>query len=247
MPGEKDVNPKQVKPTGSAVQHELKTGGILALGILLLCFAIGSLLFSTIPTVLDRVSLYEKEGLDIVMYPSIILREVAEPIVNIGEEEVQLALLMENTLQRVAEQALSAPQVGVSKRMALVRLGKSASDAEVLVMINPYIIEQDGNSMELEGCLSLPHGLERRVSRSERILVRFLTLESEEVTLEETGTNARVIQHTIDHLNGILIVDYAGEPEITPAILLAIVVYTASAVIAVISYILNRRRKRVRD
>jgi peptide deformylase len=246
MPGEKDINPKQVKPTGSAVQHELKTGGILALGILLLCFAIGSLLFSTIPTVLDRVSLYEKEGLDIVMYPSIILREVAEPIVNIGEEEVQLALLMENTLQRVAEQALSAPQVGVSKRMAVVRLGKSASDAEVLVMINPYIIEQDGNSMELEGCLSLPHGLERRVSRSERILVRFLTLE-EEVTLEETGNNARVIQHTIDHLNGILIVDYAREPDVTPSIALAIAAYSASALIAVVIYILNRRRRRVRN
>ena len=247
MPGEKEVSPKQVKPTSNTVQHEFRTSGILALGILLLCFAIGSLLFSTIPTVLDRVSLYEKQGLDIVMYPNIILREVAEPIESIGEEEAQLALLMENTLQRVAGEDLSAPQVGVSKRMSVVRLGRSASDAEVLVMINPYIIEQDGSSTELEGCLSLPHGLERRVSRSERILVRFLTLEGEEVTLEETGGNARVIQHAIDHLNGILIVDYAGAPEITPAILLAIAVYSASAVIAVVIYILNRRGKRVRD
>ena len=90
-------------------------------------------------------------------------------------------------------------------------------------------------------------GLKVKVSRSERILVRFLTLEGEEVTLEETGGNARVIQHAIDHLNGVLIVDYDGEPEITPAILLAIVVYTASAVIAVVIYILNRRGKRVRD
>jgi peptide deformylase len=197
--------------------------------------------------VLDRVSLYEKEGLDIVMYPSIILREVAEPVESIGEEEVQLALLMENTLQRVAGEDLSAPQVGVSKRMSVVRLGKSASDAEVLVMINPYIIEQDGNSMELEGCLSLPHGLERRVSRSERILLSFLTLDGEEVTLEETGRNARVIQHAIDHLNGILIVDYAGEAEITPNILLAIAVYLTGTFVAAAIYILNRRKRRMRD
>lgn len=247
MPGEKEVSPKQVKPTSNTVQHEFRTGGILALGILLLCFAIGSLLFSTIPMVLDRVSLYEKERLDIVTYPNIMLREVAEPIESIGEEEVQLALLMENTLQRVAGEDLSAPQVGVSKRMSVVRLGRSASDAEVLVMINPYIIEQDGNSTELEGCLSLPHGLERKVSRSERILVRFLTLEGGEVTLEETGSNARVIQHTIDHLNGILLLDYAREPEIIPSIGLAIAVYSATAVIAVIIYVLNRRRKRVQD
>jgi peptide deformylase len=131
--------------------------------------------------------------------------------------------------------------------MSVVRLSRSGSDAEVLVMINPYIIEQDGNSTEREGCLSLPHGLRIEVSRSERIVVRFLTLEGEEATLEETGRNARVIQHAIDHLNGILVTDYAGEPEITPAIVTAIVVYSASALIAVMIYILNRRKKRVQD
>jgi hypothetical protein len=72
-------------------------------------------------------------------------------------------------------------------------------------------------------------------------------LEGEEVTLEERGKNARVIQHAIDHLNGILIVDYAGEPEITPTVLLAIAVYSTSTVVAVVIYILNRRKRRVRD
>lgn len=247
MPGVNEVNPKQVKSTRNTVQHEFRTSGILALGILLLCFAIGSLLFLTISTVLYRVSLYEKEGLDIVMYPDIMLREIAEPIESIGEEEVQLALLIENTMQRVAGEALSAPQVGVSKRMSVVRLSRSASSTEVLVMINPYIIERDGTSTELEGCLSSPHGLKIEMSRSERILLRFLTLEGEEVTLEERGMNARVIQHTIDHLDGILIVDHAGEPKITTTILLAISVYSTSAFVVVVIYILNRRKKRVRD
>lgn len=247
MPGVKEVNPKQVKSTSNTVGHELRTGGILALGILLLCFAIGSLLLLTIPTVVDRVSLYEKEGLNILMYPNDMLREVAEPIESIGEEEMQLALQMVNTMQRVGGEALSAPQVGVSKRMSVVRLSRSASSTEVLVMINPYIIEQDGSSTELEGCLSLSNSLKIEVSRSERILLRFLTLEGEEVILEERGENARVIQHAIDHLDGILIVDYAGEPKFTPTILLAIAVYFTSTFVAVVIYILNRRKKRMRD
>ena len=247
MPGVKEVNPKQVRSTSNTVGHEFRTSGILALGILLLCFAIGLLLFLTIPTIANKVSLHEEEGLDILMYPNNMLREVAEPIESIGEKEVQLALLMENTMQRVAGEALSAPQVGVLKRMSVVGLSRSASGTEVLVMINPYIIEQDGSSTELEGCLSLPNSLKIEVSRSERILLRFLTLEGEEVILEERGKNARVIQHAIDHLDGILIVDYAGEPEITPTVLVAIAVYSASTVVAVIIYILNKRKKRVRD
>jgi peptide deformylase len=247
MPGVKGVNSKQAKPTSNTVQNELRTGGILALGVLLLCVAIILLLFLTISTAAYKVSLYEKEGLDIVMYPNTVLREVAEPIESIGEEEVQLALLMENTMQRVGGGALSAPQVGVSKRMSVVRLSRSGSSTEVIVMINPYIIEQDGSSTELEGCLSLARGLKVEVSRSERILVRFLTLEGEEITLEERGTNTRVIQHAIDHLNGTLIVDYAGEPRITPTILLAIAVYSTSTFAGVVIYMLNRRREGVRD
>ncbi|MDH4367053.1 MAG: peptide deformylase [Dehalococcoidia bacterium] len=243
MPGEKDSNLKQVKPTTNTVQHEVRTTGILALGILLLCFAVGALSFLTIPTVADRLSQHEEEGLGILMYPNNMVREVAEPVGSIGEEEVQLALQMENTMQRVAGEALSAPQVGVFKRMVVVRLNRAASDTEVLVMINPSIIEQDGSSTQIEGCLSVSNSLKIEVSRSERILVRFLTSEGEEVTLQETGANARIIQHAIDHLDGILIVDYAGEPKITQTVLLAIAVYFLITFVAVVLYILNRRKR----
>lgn len=236
-----------MKSTSNSNHHKVRTTAILVLGILLLCVAIILLLFSTISTAAYKVLIYEEEGLDIVMYPNTVLREVAEPIESIGEEEVQLALLMEDTMQRVGGGALSAPQVGVSKRMSVVRLSRSGSSTEVIVMINPYIIEQDGSSTGLEGCLSLARSLKVELSRSERILVGFLTLEGEEVFLEERGVNARVIQHAIDHLNGILIVDYAGKPEITPAILLAIAVYSTSVLVAVVIYMLNRRRKGVRD
>lgn len=247
MPEPNEVNPEQVKSTSNTVHHKVRTSVILALGVLLLCFAIGSLLSFTISTAVYKVSLYEEEQLDILMYPNIMLRKVAEPIESIGEEEVQLARLMENTMQRVAGEALSAPQVGVSKSMSVVKLSRSASSTDVLVIINPYIVEQNGSSTELEGCLSLPHDLKIEVSRSERILLSFLTLEGEELILEERGMNARVIQHAIDHLDGILIVDYAGEPKITPTILLAIAVYFTSTFVVVVIYMLNRRGKRVRD
>ena len=236
-----------MKSTSNSNHHKVRTTVILVLGILLLCVVIILLLFSTISTAAYKVLIYEEEGLDIVMYPNTVLRKVAEPIESIGEEEVQLALLMEDTMQRVGGGALSAPQVGVSKRMSVVRLSRSGSSTEVIVMINPYIIEQDGSSTGLEGCLSLARSLKVEVSRSERILVGFLTLEGEEVFLEERGVNARVIQHAIDHLDGILIVDYAGKPEITPAILLAIAVYSTSALVAIVIYMLNRKRKGVRD
>lgn len=235
----------QAGSTSNTVHNENGAGGILALGILLLCAATCLLLFSVISAAAHKVSLYENEGLDIVMYPDTILREVAAPVESIGEEEVQLALLMENTMLRVSGGALSAPQVGVSKRMCVVRLSRSASDTEVIVMVNPHIIEQYGISTELERCLSLPRSLKIEVDRSERILVRFMTLDGEEVILEERGLNARVIQHTIEHLDGILIVDYAAEPEITPTTLLAIIVYSASAFVAIVICIRNRRRKGV--
>jgi peptide deformylase len=193
-----------------------------------------------------RVESDKKGGLDVVMYPNPILLEVAKPIANITDEDRQLALLLENTMFRMDGQGLSAPQVGVSKRMSVVKLARPASDKETVVMINPEIIEQAGSSTAFEGCLSLPRGdREIEVTRSEEISVKYLTLEGKEVVLEETGANARVIQHEIDHLNGILIVDYHKGFTMTLPILLAIVVYSIAVCVAVFIFIFNRRKRKV--
>jgi len=216
------------------------------MGVLLMCLAIAVLMVTTGSMALDKASRYSRESLDVVMYPSDILRKVAEPVAGVGEEERQLAVLLQNTMARLKGQGLSAPQVGVSKRISVVNLGKSVSSSGVVVMVNPEIVDRNGSVTAFEGCLSLPRGdWKIEVTRSERVRVRYMTLEGEESTLEEAGQNARNVQHEIDHLNGILIIDYATGPKITPSVLAAIVVYSVAVCGAVVIYVWNRRKGNV--
>ena len=221
----------------------------LIMGVLLMCLAIAVLMVATGWMALDEASRHSRESLNVVMYPSDILRKVAEPVAGVGEEERQLAVLLQNTMARLKGQGLSAPQVGVSKRISVVNLGRSVfprSSSEVVVMVNPEIVDRNGSVTAFEGCLSLPRGdWKIEVTRSERVTVRYMTLEGEESTLEEAGQNARIVQHEIDHLNGILIIDYATGPKITPSVLAAIVVYSVAVCGAVVIYVWNRRKGNV--
>jgi len=210
------------------------------IGVLLLCLVIAVLLVIAGWTLNDKASRYSREALDVVIYPNDTLREVAEPVTVFDEEERQLAVLLQNTMARLDLTALSAPQVGVSKRISVVNLGQA------VVMVNPEILDQSGSITGLEECPSLPQEDFRiEVTRSERVTVRYMTLEGKESTLEAAGQNARIIQHEIDHLNGILIIDYAIGPKMTPSLLAAIIVYSVALVGAVSIYFWNRRKGRV--
>lgn len=114
-PVTKEVNPLRVSTTDIPVRHDTRTiyNPAFIIGILLLCFSIVLLLLLTGSMAADKVSLNSKEGLDIVMYPNEILREVARPIDNITDEDLQLALLLENTMSRVDGEGLSASQVAI--------------------------------------------------------------------------------------------------------------------------------------
>jgi len=100
---------------------------------------------------------------------------------------------------------LASPQVGISKRLIVIDAGEGFS-----VMINPEIIEtsEEEESLE-EGCLSLPE-IRLPVKRKRCIVVKGLSEEGKPVQLEVEGLMARVYQHEIDHLNGILITDHAS-------------------------------------
>ncbi|MBI5152453.1 peptide deformylase [Candidatus Peregrinibacteria bacterium] len=102
---------------------------------------------------------------------------------------------------------LAAAQVGSSVRVCLVRLNSGTNQARVIVMINPEIAPA-GRETEIaeEGCLSLPE-VWVRVERKKNITVKFLDVKGAEQVLTLENLNARVIQHEIDHLDGILIVD----------------------------------------
>jgi len=126
-----------------------------------------------------------------------VLRQVAEPV---GPGELDVALIndMEAILKFNQALGLAAPQVGVSKRVIMVRYG-----LEILTMINPKITKADGGKGSIvEECLSYP-GLKRRVPRDKRIKVTYLDCYGEPQKRKFKGLDATVVQHEIDHLDGI--------------------------------------------
>jgi len=150
-----------------------------------------------------------EETLEIIIYPNEVLREKALPVDEITPEIENLAQLMINTMQqRTSGVGLAAPQVGVSKRIIVVKLDRGSSEDEILVMVNPEIIERSENNVSAtERCLSIP-GKKNDVPRAKWVIVEYQNLAGEEVIVGEVNRNARIIQHEIDHLDGILIIDY---------------------------------------
>lgn len=134
------------------------------------------------------------------------LRKVVEPVEIFND---QLRELVENMIEtmRVNEGiGLAAPQVNVKKRFFVIDNRLIDEEMEAQVYINPEIISQEGNVLLDEGCLSIP-GIRAEVNRPDTIKVRYQTIEGKEVTEELKGLFARVFQHELDHLNGVLFID----------------------------------------
>ncbi len=104
---------------------------------------------------------------------------------------------------------LAAPQVGLSKRLIVFDNVDAGYQLEPMALINPEITEEEGSCRGEEGCLSIPE-IKDMVERAERIVVRALDRDGNELELEAEGLLARIIQHEIDHLDGILFVDRLG-------------------------------------
>lgn len=134
------------------------------------------------------------------------LHRAADPLTDIDESIIQLADRMRTTLGPLHGYALAAPQVGRSIQLVVsdTRLHTSKG-AWPLVAINPEIVEADGRLIaDKEGCLSLP-GRWYEVERYERIVMRCLDTDGTETTREATGLAARLWQHEVDHLNGLIL------------------------------------------
>ncbi len=98
---------------------------------------------------------------------------------------------------------LAAPQVGILKRVVVIDI---YDESGVKVLVNPEIIDQEGEQEEVEGCLSLP-GKAGVVKRPARVVVKALNEKGQAYTIEGTGLLARALCHEIDHLNGVLFTD----------------------------------------
>ena len=140
-------------------------------------------------------------------YPDPVLKKVAAPVTEFDESLRQLPSEMAETMYAAPGVGLAAPQVGISKRLTVIDCSARDEAAQLLVMVNPEIIDRDGDACEEEGCLSVPEYY-ARVARSARVIVRFQDLDQRAHTIEAEGLTAIACQHEIDHLDGILFVDH---------------------------------------
>jgi len=144
--------------------------------------------------------------LHICTYPEEILRQRAEPITEIDEEIIRLVDHMAETMYSAPGIGLAATQVGVAKQLLVADIAPRKPESELIVLINPEIVAAEGEVIIEEGCLSVPE-YQAEVKRHEKITVRGLNLKGEEVEIEAEGLLAVVLQHEIDHLNGMLFID----------------------------------------
>jgi peptide deformylase len=137
-------------------------------------------------------------------HPTLSLK--ARPVENINQEIVELARNMVETMHQAPGIGLAAPQVNVGLRLITVDLSVGEKPDELLIMVNPEIIEEDGEQISEEGCLSVP-GIYEKVLRPARVVVKGYNLDGQEYLVEARELLARVFCHEIDHLEGRLFVD----------------------------------------
>jgi peptide deformylase len=148
----------------------------------------------------------EAPTLKILKYGDAILKLKARAVSEINQHIADLARAMAQTMHQAPGIGLAAPQVGESVQLITVDLTVGETPEELLVLINPQITASEGHETSEEGCLSVP-GYSLPVKRNAKIFLQAVLLDGTELRMEFEGLKARVLQHEIDHLNGILIVD----------------------------------------
>ena len=153
-------------------------------------------------------------AVEIICYPSSILRRKASVVNKITEETVQRARQMFEVMYESRGVGLAAPQVGWSAQLCVIN--PSSDPRDEMVCVNPVIVDPSGEETAEEGCLSLPD-VRGNVPRSARLTCRWYDLDGQRREMAAEGLLARIFQHEIDHLHGRLIID-----RMTPASRLAV-------------------------
>lgn len=181
----------------------------LAVGLYIVIIAMGILAIA-------GFSKINKNQLRIIEHPAPALRQVAEPIAHIDDAVIALAAdiiatlryqtLVDFFVERTIPRGLAAPQVGISKRLVVCGLYGS-----IKVMVNPEILERKGTYWDHDDCMSVAEDHETVIKRSAFVRVKYRTLGNQEVILALRNDDAALVQHEIDHLNGVLNIDYEME------------------------------------
>ena len=144
--------------------------------------------------------------LPILTYGNPILRKPTRPVVGFDEELDRLIDDMVETMYAAPGVGLAANQVGSTHRLFVANPSEEHDPSKLLVVINPELTESDGEQVTAEGCLSIPE-FHEEVRRARRVLLRGLDRTGRPIEIEGQDLLARIFQHEVDHLNGILYVD----------------------------------------
>jgi len=145
--------------------------------------------------------------LNIITHPNPLLKQVCSDITKIDNRITKLIDDMFDTMAYYNGVGLAAPQIGVLENIFVARYNNRS-----VALLNPTITQKEGSSWDDEGCLSIP-GILRSVERAQKVTIQATNKNGKSITLKEKGFFARILQHEIDHLNGILILDKPEPPD----------------------------------
>lgn len=142
-----------------------------------------------------------------------ILRAMSVEVAEFDKGLKKFAKDMVETMKAAKGLGIAAPQVGKNIRIFIATLGHKTPSQKIVPMVNLSILAHSADmKIDEEGCLSLP-GIYGKVERFRKVKVEFFDLEGGKQTLELEGLDARVVQHELDHINGVLFIDRMKERE----------------------------------
>ncbi len=140
--------------------------------------------------------------------PDPVLRQKSKRVAIIDKSIKKLINNMMETLQAIPGVGLAAPQIGVLLRVIVVGM----PEQEAFSLINPQVVRRKGERLVDEGCLSIP-GYVGQITRSESVTVKGMDTGGKEVRVKAEGLLAQVLEHEMDHLNGVLYIDHLESPD----------------------------------
>ena len=147
----------------------------------------------------------------ILIEPDPILRKKCEPLEQVDKDTQKLMKDMLETMYEAPGIGLAAVQIGILKRLVVIDISKDKEKKNPLFLINPVIISKSNNtSVYEEGCLSLP-GYFAEIERPAECQIEYVDYNGKKKDMKASGLLATCIQHEIDHLNGILFIDYLSK------------------------------------
>ena len=147
--------------------------------------------------------------MEILLVPNEFLRQKANRLINITSEDIKIANQMMDTMIKAPGVGLAANQVGILKQIITINFEDKENDKRAnYILFNPSIIEYSEEKVIMEeGCLSLPEQY-ADIERPKKIFLEYIDENQKNIKKEIDGYEARILQHEIDHLSGILFVDY---------------------------------------